>query len=234
MTEVVFADFFCLPCRPQASRWREWQLCDLWFPCNWHSTCVCTKSLQSCPTLCDPMDDRPPGSSVHGDSPGKNTGVGCHALLQGADTVVALKRKTFRGWLENWIYLPAQYVNLLEVCIFNFSRKSSKEMFQREDFSKAQRYISEAESSHDPKISAQRMVSLANLEIQPYLTFLEEFHVRMRTKTERLWKWNKQIFLQNSIPRKTNSLLPYHIALLPFNPANSKSWVKPKDFKERL
>ena len=25
----------------------------------------------------------PPGSSVHGDSPDKNTGVGCHALLQG-------------------------------------------------------------------------------------------------------------------------------------------------------
>ena len=25
----------------------------------------------------------PPGSSVHGDSPGKNTGVGCHVLLQG-------------------------------------------------------------------------------------------------------------------------------------------------------
>ena len=24
-----------------------------------------------------------PGSSVHGDSSGKNTGVGCHALLQG-------------------------------------------------------------------------------------------------------------------------------------------------------
>ena len=29
------------------------------------------------------MDRSPPGSSVHGDSPGKNTGVGCHALLQG-------------------------------------------------------------------------------------------------------------------------------------------------------
>ena len=40
------------------------------------------KLLQSCPTLCDPMDYTPPGSSVHGDSPGKNTGVGCHALLQ--------------------------------------------------------------------------------------------------------------------------------------------------------
>ena len=31
----------------------------------------------------DPIDSSPPGSSVHGDSPGKNTGVGCHALLQG-------------------------------------------------------------------------------------------------------------------------------------------------------
>ena len=35
------------------------------------------------PTLCDPMVCSPPGSSAHGDSPGKNTGVGCHALLQG-------------------------------------------------------------------------------------------------------------------------------------------------------
>ena len=38
---------------------------------------------QSCPTLCDPMDCSPPGCSVHGDSPGKDTGVSCHALLQG-------------------------------------------------------------------------------------------------------------------------------------------------------
>ena len=37
---------------------------------------------QSCPTLCNPMDCSPQGSSVHGDSPGQNTGVGCHALLQ--------------------------------------------------------------------------------------------------------------------------------------------------------
>ena len=38
---------------------------------------------QVCLTLCDPTDCSPPGSSVHGDCPGKNTGVGCHALLQG-------------------------------------------------------------------------------------------------------------------------------------------------------
>ena len=38
---------------------------------------------QSCLTLCDPMECSLPGSSVYGDSLGKNTGVGYHALLQG-------------------------------------------------------------------------------------------------------------------------------------------------------
>ena len=38
---------------------------------------------QSCLTLCNPMDCSPAGSSAHGDSPGKNTGMGCHFLLQG-------------------------------------------------------------------------------------------------------------------------------------------------------
>ena len=39
------------------------------------------KSLQLCPTLCDPTDRSPPGSPIPGDCPGKNTGVGCHFLL---------------------------------------------------------------------------------------------------------------------------------------------------------
>ena len=34
-------------------------------------------------TLCNPMDYSPPGSSIHGDFPGKNTRVGCHVLFQG-------------------------------------------------------------------------------------------------------------------------------------------------------
>ena len=38
---------------------------------------------QSYLTLCNPIDYSPPGSSVHGDSLGKDTGVGCHSLLQG-------------------------------------------------------------------------------------------------------------------------------------------------------
>ena len=43
--------------------------------CVW--VCVYAKLLQSRPTLCDPMDFSP------GLCPGKNTGMGCHALLQG-------------------------------------------------------------------------------------------------------------------------------------------------------
>ena len=37
---------------------------------------------QLCPILCDPMDYIPPDFSVW-DFPGKNTGVGCHLLIQG-------------------------------------------------------------------------------------------------------------------------------------------------------
>ena len=39
------------------------------------------KSRQWCPILCDPIGGSPPGSRPR-DSPGKNTGVGCHFLLQ--------------------------------------------------------------------------------------------------------------------------------------------------------
>ena len=45
--------------------------------------CVLCLVAQSCLTLCDHMDCSSPGSSVHGDSPGKNTGVACSALRQG-------------------------------------------------------------------------------------------------------------------------------------------------------
>ena len=47
-----------------------------------HCSVLCLVAW-SCPTLCGPMDSSQPGSSVHGDSPGQNTGVGCYAFLQG-------------------------------------------------------------------------------------------------------------------------------------------------------
>ena len=48
----------------------------------WEATAAAAaKSLQSCPTLCDPIDGSPPGSPVHGIFQA-GTRVGCHCLLQ--------------------------------------------------------------------------------------------------------------------------------------------------------
>ena len=44
--------------------------------------CVCEHTLP-CLTLGNPVDCRLPGSFSHGIFPGKNTGVGCHFLIQG-------------------------------------------------------------------------------------------------------------------------------------------------------
>ena len=46
-----------------------------------HCVC-CAESFQLCRTLWNTVAALP-GSSAHGDSPGENTEVGCHALLQG-------------------------------------------------------------------------------------------------------------------------------------------------------
>ena len=56
------------------------------------SMCV-RVSRRVSPILCDPMGCSPSGYSVHGDSPGKNNGVDCHALLQGAEILLNIKMK---------------------------------------------------------------------------------------------------------------------------------------------
>ena len=48
--------------------------------CELPFACPRAKSLQLCPTCCNPRDRR---LLCPWDSPGKNTGVGCHFLLQG-------------------------------------------------------------------------------------------------------------------------------------------------------
>ena len=59
------------------------------------------------------MDCKPPGSSLHGISPGKNTGVGCHALLQGIFPTQGLNPRLLRllccRWiLYHWVIREAQ------------------------------------------------------------------------------------------------------------------------------
>ena len=75
-TDLLPICFFCTLCQNGTSQ--SVLLCLV-------SLCVCVMCLvtQLCLTLFDLMDCNPPGSSIHEDSPGKNTGLGSHALLQG-------------------------------------------------------------------------------------------------------------------------------------------------------
>ena len=55
------------------------------------------KSLQSCPTLCHPVDGSPPGPPLNPwDSPGKNTGVGCRCLNLGKLWEMVRDREAWR------------------------------------------------------------------------------------------------------------------------------------------
>ena len=68
------------------------------------------KSLQSCPTLCNPIDSSPPGSPIPGIQ-GKNTEVGCHFLVQ------CMKVKSeYLIYVNNYVHLCT--FELIENSIF--------------------------------------------------------------------------------------------------------------------
>ena len=81
--------------------------------------CLCL-AAQLRPTLCNHVDCSPPGSSVQGDSPVKNTGVGCHAFLQGVSRIAGrcfttepLGKPKNSGvshqclWILGWVAVPS-------------------------------------------------------------------------------------------------------------------------------
>ena len=65
------------------------------------------------------MDDSPPGSSVHGDSPGKNNEVGCHASPPGESSQPRDQTQVSSiadGFFTSWATREAQRI-LLEIKI---------------------------------------------------------------------------------------------------------------------
>ena len=59
---------------------RQFMLCDGRFSHLFETLCSVT---QLCLTLCNPMDCRPPGPSVHGILQARILEVGCHFLIEG-------------------------------------------------------------------------------------------------------------------------------------------------------
>ena len=86
----------------------------------WPIRCVQCGVTQSSPSLWDPKDWSLPDSPVHGDSPGKNTRVGCHALFvtQGSNPGLLHCRQTL-------YHLSHQASpRILKWVVFPFSRGS--------------------------------------------------------------------------------------------------------------
>ena len=78
--------------------------------------CMCAKLLQSCPTFCDPIDCSPPMFLCPWDSPGKNIGVGCHALLQGIfPTQESKLLRVMSPAVEGKFFLPLVSLRICEV-----------------------------------------------------------------------------------------------------------------------
>ena len=73
--------FFLLRDSPQPSP--GWVVFNSFSSCALEKMHVCVLSHSVVSDSLRPMDCSPPGSSVHGDFPGKNTGVGSLSLLQG-------------------------------------------------------------------------------------------------------------------------------------------------------
>ena len=67
---------------------------------------------QLCPALCDPLDYSPPGSSIHRDSPGENTELGCHFLLQGIFATQRLSLHLLHWQADS---LPLSHLGSLQV-----------------------------------------------------------------------------------------------------------------------
>ena len=80
---------------------------------------------QSCLTLCDPMDCSPPGYSVHGDSPSKNTGVDYISYSKGSSQcrnqtqIFCIADGFFTVWATGQRYLKSN-ASSKQYCQTNF------------------------------------------------------------------------------------------------------------------
>jgi len=84
---------------------------------SFSAAAAAAKSLQSCPTLSDPMDWQPTRLLHPWDFPGKCTGVGCHCLLQGRDLVNY--KSSYMTWIQVLWYWTSSPLCVLSFHFFN-------------------------------------------------------------------------------------------------------------------
>ena len=106
------------------------------FPCPLYFAVLCLVT-QSCLTLCDPMNCSLSGSSVPGDSPGQNTGVGSLSQPRDWTQVSCIAGRFFTSWttreasplyitscfslddfINNILFLFAIFATIFIMCFF--------------------------------------------------------------------------------------------------------------------
>ena len=85
---------------------------------SWQNCCLLCMCTQSHSTLYNPMDSSLPGFSVPANSPGKNTEVGCHFLLQGiflsqGSNPCLLHLLHWQADSLQWHHLSISYISML-------------------------------------------------------------------------------------------------------------------------
>ena len=81
------------------------------------------KSLQSCPTLCDPIDGQPTRLPRPWDSPGKNTGVGKYdvSVRFFVDVLHQIEGVPFyfsfaKSFYQKWVFSSVQLLSCVRLC----------------------------------------------------------------------------------------------------------------------
>ena len=136
------------------------------------------------------MDCSPPGFSVHGDSPGKDTGVGCYALLQGIFPTQGLNPGLPHC---RWIlyYLSHQgSPRILKWVAYPFSRGSSwPRNWTGVSWNAGGFFTSWA------SIKVLKHVFVAISSTSDFFPALGETETRWTTKTVLLWIWHHNLWV---------------------------------------
>ena len=106
---------------------------------------VCVKSLQSCPTLCEPMDCSPPGSSVHGILQTRILERVAMSSSRGSSWPMNWAHVSDISWTGGWVFLlPAPPGKPWSAIIFCKFRLLNKNYFYTWKIEKYSRFIQRA------------------------------------------------------------------------------------------
>ena len=139
--------------------------------------CLVTQSRAS---LYNPRDCSPPGSSVHGDSPGKNSGVGCHAFLQRIFLTQGKKPRSPTLQADNLPLSHQGSPRILEWIAYTFSRESSQLRTRTRIFCIAGRFFTNrAKGKHMglPYMAFIMLRYVLLMPIFPSLSFLKNWYL---------------------------------------------------------